>query len=149
MPGKGIPMAVGSWVRAKWMLLCLCVLALAGCASAGHNMNALDRNQYAYSAAIRWGDFEGAWMLVDPAYREAHPMSDIELERYKQIQIAGYRDMATQTLPDGDVVREIQIEIVNRHTLMQRSTRYTERWHYDPATKTWWLAVGLPDVFEE
>ena len=136
-------------IRAAWLVLCLCVLALAGCASSGHDTNQLDRNQYAYSAAIRWGDFEGAWMLVDPKYRDEHPMSDLELERYKQIQVAGYRDMATQTLPDGDVVREIQIEVVNRHTLTQRSTRYTERWHFDPESKTWWLAVGLPDFFDE
>ena len=131
------------------MALCLGVLALSGCASTGHDSNQLERNQYAYSAAIRWGDFEGAWNLVDPKYREAHPMSSLELERYKQIQVAGYRDMATQTLPDGDVVREIQIEVVNRHTLTQRSTRYTEHWHFDPVAKTWWLSGGLPDFFDE
>lgn len=136
-------------IRAAWLALCLCVLALAGCASTGKDTNQLERNQYAYSAAIRWGDFEGAWMLVDPKYRDAHPLSELELERYKQIQVAGYRDMASQTLPDGDVVREIQIEVVNRHTLTQRSTRYTERWHFDPVSKTWWLAGGLPDFFGE
>jgi len=81
-------------IRAAWLALCLCMLALAGCASSGHDTNQLDRNQYAYSAAIRWGDFEGAWMLVDPKYRDEHPMSDLELERYKQIQVAGYRDIA-------------------------------------------------------
>ena len=30
----------------------------------------LDKVQYAYSAAIRWGDFEGAWNLVDPEYKK-------------------------------------------------------------------------------
>ena len=135
--------------RTAWLALCLCVVALAGCASPQHNMSALDRVQYAYSAAIRWGDFEGAWLLVEPAYRDAHPLSDVELERYKQIQIAGYRDLGTQTLPDGEVVREIQIDVVNRHTLTERQTRYTERWRFDPAAKTWWLVAGLPDLWEE
>jgi hypothetical protein len=73
----------------------------------------------------------------------------MELERYKQIQIAGYRDVATQTLADGDVVREIQIDLVNRHTLTERSTRYTEHWHFDPPTKTWWLTNGLPDLWQD
>ena len=137
------------WMRACWIALFASVLLLAGCANPKRQMGALERMQYAYSAAIRWGDFEGAWMLVDPEYRKAHPLSDLELERYKQIQIAGYRDMASQTLPDGDVVREIQIDLVNRHTLTERSTRYTERWHFDPVTKTWWLVVGLPDLWKE
>jgi hypothetical protein len=136
-------------LRATWLLLCACVVLMAGCASPKHQMGALDNLQYAYSAAIRWGDFEGAWMLVDPEYRKAHPLSDLELERYKQIQIAGYRDVATQTLPDGDVVREIQIDLINRHTMTERSTRYTERWHFQPETKTWWLVVGLPDLWKD
>ena len=131
-------------VGKRLVLLLLAMLALAACAS-GQKTSELDKVQYAYSAAIRWGDFEGAWQLVDPEYRQAHPLSALELERYKQIQVAGYRDVAVQTLPDGDVVREIQIDLVNRHTLTERSTRYTERWHFEPEAKTWWLVGGLPD----
>ena len=130
----------------KTMLLLLSVLALAGCAS-GTKTNELDKVQYAYSAAIRWGDFEGAWQLVDPEYRDAHPLSTLELERYKQIQVTGYRDLAAQATPDGIAVREIQVGMVNRHTLVERSLRYTERWRYDPEAKTWWLTVGLPDFW--
>ena len=137
-------------LRNGWMLLaCAGAMVLAGCATPGAQKGALDNLQYAYSAAIRWGDFEGAWMLVDPEYRKAHPMTDLELERYKQIQVAGYRDLAVQTLPDGDVVREIQIDVVNRHTLTERSTRYTERWHFVPETKSWWLVGGLPDFWKD
>ena len=137
------------WKRAAWIVLCACVVLLAGCANPKRQMGALERVQYAYSAAIRWGDFEGAWMLVDPEYRKAHPLTDIELERYKQIQIAGYRDIASQTMADGDVMREIQIDLVNRHTLTERSTRYTEHWHYEAETKTWWLVNGLPDLWKD
>ena len=127
-------------------LLLLLAILLAGCASSGQ-MSALDKVQYAYSAAIRWGDFEGAWLLVDPKYRQAHPMSDIEFERYKQVQVSGYRDLGAQTTPDGLAMREIEIGVINRHTLAERSMRYTERWQYDPETKTWWLTVGLPDFW--
>ena len=137
------------WMRAGWLALFAAVALLAACAAPKHQMGALERLQYAYSAAIRWGDFEGAWMLVDPKYREAYPMSDLELERYKQIQIAGYRDVATQTMADGDVMREIQIDLVNRHTLTERTTRYTEHWHYEAESKTWWLVNGLPDLWKD
>lgn len=126
-------------------LLLSVLLAMAGCAST-KQMSDLDRVQYAYSAAIRWGDFEGAWQLVDPKYRKDHPMTDLEFERYKQVQVSGYRDLATQN-SEGLSLREIEIGVINRHTLTERTTRYTERWRYDPEAKAWWLTVGLPDFW--
>ena len=125
----------------------LLALVLSACATAGKidRNQALQQAQYAYSAAIRWGDFEGAWNMVDPALRVAHPLSDLELERYKQLQVSGYHELGTEVLPDT-ATREIQIGVVNRNTLVERQVRYTERWHYDATAKNWWLEVGLPDL---
>jgi hypothetical protein len=136
-------------LRAASRVACSCLLALllAACASSSQG-NALDRVQYAYSAAIRWGDFEGAWQLVDPEYRDAHPLTDIELARYEQVQVTAYRDLASTGAAEGVAMREIEIGIVNRHTLVERNVRYTERWRYDPEAGTWWLAVGLPDFWQ-
>jgi len=132
----------------RTVLFALLALLLAACASSTQN-NALDKVQYAYSAAIRWGDFEGAWQLVDPKYRDANPISDIELARYEQIQVTGYRDLASTITAEGIAMREIQIGIVNRHTLVERNFRYTERWRYDAEAKTWWLISGLPDFWQD
>ena len=133
----------------RCLLLC-CLALLAGCpkthASKG---TALDEVQYAYSAAIRWGDFEGAWNLVDPKVREAHPLTDIDFSRYKQVQISGYRDTGGTTLASGEVVRDVEIGVINRNTLTERSVRYRERWRYDEAAKTWWLVSGLPDLWDD
>ena len=137
-PRPGTSRTVLLWLSA--------MVLLAGCAI-GQKTNQLNEVQYAYSAAIRWGDFEGAWQLVDPEYRKAHPLSELELERYKQIQVTAYRDLGAQVTPDGVAVREIQIDVANRHTLVERSLRYTERWRYDQASNTWWLSVGLPDFW--
>lgn len=136
-------------LKTAWLGAMLLMLALTGCAAAGRSkqMTALEMAQYQYSAAIRWGDFEGAWTVVDPAYRKAHPMTDLEFERYKQVQISGYRDLAAVVSPDGTAMREIQIGVINRHNLTERSTRYTERWRYDAAAKTWWITSGLPDLW--
>jgi hypothetical protein len=128
--------------------LLLATVALAGCAATKIDRNsALDKVQYAYSAAIRWGDFEGAWNLVDPDYKKLHPMSNLEFERYKQIQISSYRDLAAQ-VGESTAMREIQIGVINRNTLVERETRYTERWRYDAEHKTWWLTAGLPNLWE-
>lgn len=128
-------------------LLALLLLSLAGTALASKKRETLYKNQYAYSAAIRWGDFEGANSMVDPEVRKEHPMTDVDFSRYEQIQVTAYRDLATMPGPDGTVLREIQIELVNRNTLSERKMRYTEIWRYDPETKNWWVS-GLPDFWQ-
>lgn len=122
-------------------------LLLPGCASGGGKGQALERAQYAWSAAIRWGDFEGAWNLVDPAWRERHPLTDVELERYAQVQVSHYRPGGAQDLADGTVVREVDIGLVNRHTMAERGLRYRETWRWDEQAGTWWITGGLPDFW--
>lgn len=126
--------------------LLLLLALLVGCGTGGRKMTVLEETQYAYSAAIRWGDFEGAWQLVDPTYRDAHPLTNLQFERYKQIQVSGYRDLAAQ-VGDGTAQREIQIGVINRNTMAERSIRYTESWRYDIEAKRWWLTGGLPDFW--
>jgi uncharacterized protein YceK len=133
-------------LRRAWILL-LAVL-LAGCASSRPQMSALEQIQYDYSAAIRWGDFEGAWQVVDPEYRKAHPLTELEFERFKHIQVSGYNDLASQALADGTARREIQVGVINKHNMTERSIRYTELWRYDAATKRWWIVNGLPDFWQ-
>jgi hypothetical protein len=139
----GTTMRANPW---RWLLVVLLGAWLAACASSQPKMSELDKLQYAWSAAIRWGDFEGAWNLLDPKYREAHPLTELELSRYKQIQVSGYHDLGSQVLPDS-ARREVEIGVVNRNTMAERSMRYTEEWRYDPQAKTWWVTSGLPDFW--
>ena len=129
-----------------WLLASLVLFMLGGCASTGKQMSELERSQYAWSAAIRWGDFEGALNLVDPEHRDEHPVSDLQLERYKQVQVSHYRELATEP-GEAEARREIEIGLINRHTMTERTQRYTERWRYDAEAKRWWLASGLPDFW--
>lgn len=134
----------------KLLLRCLlisCLMLLAGCPKSASKNTALDEIQYSWSAAIRWGDFEGAWNLVDPKLRKDHPLTDLDFSRYKQIQISSYRDTGS-SLVGGDVVRDIEIGVINRNTLAERSYRYRERWRYDEEAKTWWLVSGMPDLWQ-
>ena len=136
----------------KLLLRCLlacCLVLLAGCPKSASKGSALDEIQYAYSAAIRWGDFEGAYNLVDPKLREEHPLPDVDFSRYKQVQISAYRDLGGSPLASGEIVREIEIGVINRNTLAERTVRYRESWRYDEAAKTWWLTSGLPDLWKD
>ena len=136
----------------KLLLRCLlacCLVLLAGCPKSASKGSALDEIQYAYSAAIRWGDFEGAYNLVDPKLRAEHPLTDVDFSRYKQVQISAYRDLGGSPLASGEIVREIEIGVINRNTLAERTVRYRESWRYDEAAKTWWLTSGLPDLWKD
>ena len=129
-------------------LLLACLVLLAGCPKSASKGAALEQAQYDYSAAIRWGDFEGAWNLVDPEVRKKHPMTDLEFSRYEQVQISAYRDGGGTVDPAGVVLRDIEIGVINRNTLQERSVRYRERWRYDEESGRWWLVSGLPDLWQ-
>lgn len=130
-------------------LLLVGLLATAGGVLAKSKRDNLDSNQYAWAGAIRWGDFEGAWNLVDPAYRLEHPMTDLEFERYRQVQITHYRDRGSSVdKKAGVAVRDVEIGVVNRYTLAERTVRFREEWRWDPETKNWWLVNGLPNLWD-
>jgi hypothetical protein len=125
----------------------LCMVVPAASAAKYKQGAQLEKLQTSYAAAIRWGDFEDAWQLVDPAYREANPMTDLAFERYQQIQISGYSDRGITVTPEGDVVRNVEVRVINKHTMAERTLRYREQWRWDPVAKRWWLVVGLPDLW--
>jgi hypothetical protein len=130
-------------------LVLLCIVALAACASAGPQSTKLEQIQYAWSGAIRWGDFEGAMNLIDPKVREKLDITPLQLARYEQVQISSYRDAgANVNLEAGTAVRDVEIGVINRHTMAERVVRYRETWRWDDEAKAWWLTSPLPDLWE-
>lgn len=130
------------------LLFCLALWAgQADAAGSRKQARLLGQTQDAYTATIRWGEFEKAWEMVDPAYREQHPMTELEFERYRQLQISGYSDLGHGSSADGTVARNVEIRVINRHTMAERNLRYREQWRWDPEAKRWWLANGLPDLW--
>jgi hypothetical protein len=127
-------------------LLSLLVLLLAACASGKPNVNKLDARLYTYASAIRWEGFAAAAEFIDPALREAHAPSALQLQRYEQVQVSGYRVRAkTQPAPD-EVLQVVEIGLVNRHTQVERSVIDRQRWRWDAEAGQWWLVSGLPDI---
>ena len=127
----------------------LCLFALAACTTLGPQSDKLDKSQYAWSGAIRWGDFEGAMNMIDPKVREKLEVTPLQLERYKQVQISTYRDVgATVDMDGGKSVRDIEIGVINRHTMAERTVHYREVWRWDPEAKAWWITTPLPDLWE-
>ena len=101
--------------------------------------------QSKYSSAIRWNEFEMAWGYVDPEYRKEHPLSDLEKQRFKQIQVTGYEEKSQDFLEDGGVEVNVEIRLINRNTQAERVIMDTQIWRWDAIAKRWWLSTGLPD----
>ena len=99
-----------------------------------------------YAATIRWGDMTQALAFVDPKYREAHPMSELDLARYKQVQVTTYNDQPAAPLNDKEVAQTVEIGLVNINTQSARTIIDRQVWRYDEKEKRWWLTTGLPDI---
>ncbi len=123
------------------------VLLLGACATRAGRADQLQNMQTAMSVAMRWGDDDQAWALVDPAWRDAHPLTTLERERYKQVQISAYRELRSRSMGANEVEREVEIGVINRNTQAERTLHWREQWRYDEAGKHWWLANGLPDLW--
>lgn len=127
-------------------LAVLSMLALAGCATQTRS-DTLTTTLNAYGSTLRWGDFQSAAQFLDPKYRAEHPLSKLDLDRYKQVRVSEYDDGAGP-VPAGefDVQQTVHISLINRHTQSERTIVDHQTWHYDEKTKHWWLISGLPDI---
>lgn len=122
------------------------LVLLAACASKVATQGARDKALYDYAGAVRWSEFERAWEFVDPAFRDGHPLSDLELERFKQIQVTGYEVKTRNETPDGVLEQRVEIRLVGKHTQIERAISDYQRWRWDPDSKRFWLTTGLPDI---
>jgi len=108
----------------------------------------LTDTQMLFSKAMRWGDFDQAWGVVDPKVRQERALSALEQSRYKQVEITGYAEIGNMIEPEGILVRVIEMRVVNRNTMAERTLRVRERWRWDDADGQWWLQDGLPDPWQ-
>jgi len=131
-----------AWSR---VLLLLSLLVLAGCPDGSRKPTA-DNLLADYGAAIRWNEFDKAVDFLDPAQRAAEPLTDLERERFKQVQVTGYEVKDREIAADGGVTQTVEIRLVNRNTQIERSLIDHQRWRFDPAAKRLWLSSGLPDL---
>jgi len=120
------------------------VAVLAACASAG-SQRKLDETLYAYAGAIRWGDLGAAEGFIDPTLRDRLAPKPIERERMAQLQVTGYHVQAKEQTGNDELRQVVEISLVNRHTLKERSVIDRQVWRWDAEAKTWWLTSGLPD----
>ncbi len=100
----------------------------------------------AYSAAIRWGEYDQAVSFIDPKILADHPPSSLDLERLKQVRVSNYDEEAPVSVGPDEVRQTVKLDLLNVNTQIARSVIDHRTWKYDAASKHWWLVSGLPDI---
>ncbi|GLQ98477.1 hypothetical protein [Dyella mobilis] len=132
--------------RIAGLILFLTVLLLSGCAT-DKRSDALSRTMIEYANAVRWDGFEAAERFVDPKVRNAHPLTDLDLARFKQVQVSDYDDGNGPIPVSPNEIRQVvHISLTNIHTQSVRTIVDHQTWHYDQEKNHWWLETGLPDI---
>lgn len=135
--------------RIPSILLTLSILLLAACATQERSQS-LTSTLSAYGGILRWGDFASATQFIDPEVRAKHPLTELDLARYKQVRVTEYNDDAGPVpISPTEVQQTVRISLVNIHTQAERSVIDHQTWHYDEKTKHWWLTSGLPNITQE
>ncbi len=127
------------------MVACLVLLGIAACSGAPSKMNPRDAALTEYAAALRWSEFDQALAFVDPETRLNQPMSDLERERLKQIQITGYEVKQREAGADGSITQRVEIRLISKNTQVERVVTDLQTWRWDAAGKRFWLTSGLPE----
>mgnify|MGYP006900029796 CR=1 FL=1 len=105
--------------------------------------------QESYAATLRWVGIQDALSFIDPEYRKAHPLTELELSRYDQVKVSGYRERDASALPNGTAERRMEVNVVNQNTQSERTIVVRETWRWDKERKRWWQTSGLPDLWPE
>jgi hypothetical protein len=127
--------------------LTLVTAMLSACATPGAKGDLLENTLQSYAAVIRWGNFEDAVSFVDPATLQAHPLTQLDLQRYGQVRVSGYNEQPRRATGDGKEVQQtVEITLANNNTQTVRSFLDRQVWRYDEKAKRWWLVTGLPDI---
>lgn len=132
-----------SFRSVRVLALSFLMLLLAAC-GVGSRSDLRDNTLYQYAGAIRWGHIDDAWTMIDPEYSRRNPLTALERERFEQIQVAGYKVKGAQQLSEHEYAQVVEIRLVNRHTLVERTIEDHQLWRWDAQNKRWWLTTGLP-----
>lgn len=129
-------------------LLTASILALAcvGTAFGKSRDKILEETLALYASLIRWGNIEQAVEFVDPETLKAHPLTELDLQRFRQVRVVEYNDQPARSVGEDEVRQIVEIGLVNNNTQVARSVIDNQVWRWDAKAKRWWLVSGLPDI---
>jgi len=128
------------------LLACVALAVVALPAAAKSREKILVDTLRSYAATIRWGSIEQAESFVAPEWRAAHPLTSLELERFRQVRFTSYNERPAVAVDDFEVRQTVEIGLVNLHSQQARTIIDNQVWKFDKKAKAWLLHSGLPDI---
>ncbi len=127
-----------------FFLVALC----AGCGglSTQTEGDALRTTLSAYENALRWGGFDQAVKYIDPETLKQHPLTELDVERYKQFRVISYTEQPPVPAAKHEISQIVEVGVVNVNTQIERTVIDRQLWRYDEKTKHWHIVSGLPDM---
>jgi hypothetical protein len=125
----------------------LMVLACTGCGMNPHSEGDDMRvTMVAYANALRWQGFDQAVKYVDPDTLKEHPLTPLDMERFKQVRVVSYMEQNPVPAGKHEVTQIVEIGVLNINTQTERQIVDRQLWRYDEKTKHWHIVSGLPDI---
>ena len=129
----------------RLLLPALLAALLAGCPNSRTDEKALENTLTLFASEIRWGeDVERLFAYFDPEDAEKLRPKPLELERWKQYRVIGYREQPVVWNGEDSAAQRAELELVNRHTQITRNLKMTTLWRYDDEAERWYLDSPLP-----
>ncbi|MBK8283487.1 MAG: hypothetical protein IPK97_00650 [Ahniella sp.] len=131
----------------RLLLPALLAALLAGCPNSRSDEKALENTLTAFASEFRWGeDIERVFAYFDPEDADKLRPKPLELERWKQYRVIGYREQPVVWNGENSAAQRTELELVNRHTQITRNLRLTTLWRYDDEAERWYLDSPLPTL---
>ena len=132
----------------RWIFPIVAFVLCTGCQTLTTQSegDALPTTLTAYANALRWGGFDQAFKYVDPETLKQHPITPLDLERYKQVRVVSYMEQPLVPVAKHEVSQLVEISILNVNTQSSRTIVDRQLWRYDETTKHWHIVSGLPDI---
>ena len=125
-------------------VLAAIALTVSACGTSKSDAKLLDETLNQYASTLRWGEPDQLLGFIDPDTLKDTPVRPIDLERLRQVRVAGWRAQPPAMISDKRARQIAQVDLVNINTQKVRSAVEVSDWRWDATAKRWWLVSGLP-----
>ncbi|MFN7551351.1 MAG: hypothetical protein ACK59M_10890 [Pseudomonadota bacterium] len=121
------------------------VMLFAACGNPQRSeLKLLEKTLDEYASTVRWGTPEQIVAFIDPQVLQDRPLREFDLERLRQLRVAGFRADPPVVIAEGRARQAAQVDLVNVNTQQMRSTLEISEWRWDSTAERWWQVSGLP-----
>jgi len=126
--------------RSKWFVLVLLLAFVAGCNPVNYKKKSnLEDSLFYYKIQMDRSNFAAA-------ARFRSPESQWHVANLKRYQITSYEVVSSDSSgSDNRITRQVALRYLDRNTMRERSTLYTEKWVYNKEARQWFLEGKPPD----